>query len=455
MKHGIHYDLTYAPVASWNSIRVLLALVAQHGWTTTQIDYVLAYPQAPVEKELYMTVPKGFEIDGEDPNEYVLKLHRNIYGQKQAGRVWNKYLVDKLVNHVGFVQSEVDECVFYKGKTMYILYTDDSILAGPDRNEIDSIIKDIKKAKLDITIEGDLQDFLGVNIDRKENGEIHLTQPHLIDQIIKDLRLDGENVCIKDTPAASSRILGKFPDSPEFDGHFAYRSIVGKLNYLEKGSRPDIAYITHQLARFSTNPKKEHGEAVKWLGRYLKGTREKGLILKPSKKQGIAVYVDANFAGDWNRDEAHDRDTARSRHGFIIEYCGFPILWKSQLQNEITLSTTKSEYTGLSYALRETIPIMQLLNEIKDKGFAVKGTTPTIHCEVFEDNSGALEIATNHKFRPRTKHMNVRLHHFRDCVSRGEITIHKIDTEEQPADILTKPLGKELLVRHRKRLCGW
>ena len=85
MKKGIHYDQTYSPVASWNSIRLILSLIAASGWHTQQIDYVLAFPQAPVEKEIYMEVPKGFEVNG----DYVLRLNRNVYGQKQAGRVWN------------------------------------------------------------------------------------------------------------------------------------------------------------------------------------------------------------------------------------------------------------------------------------------------------------------------------------------------------------------------------
>ena len=113
MKKGIHYDQTYAPVASWNSIRILLSLVAAMGWHTQQIDYVLAFPQAPVEKEIYMKVPKGFEIAGKDSNNYVLKLKRNVYGQKQAGRVWNKYLEKKLIDQVGFKQSKIDDCVYY------------------------------------------------------------------------------------------------------------------------------------------------------------------------------------------------------------------------------------------------------------------------------------------------------------------------------------------------------
>jgi hypothetical protein len=91
MKYGEHYNKTYSPVASWNSVRMLLTMTAVHGWYTKQIDFVQAFAQAPVEKTLYMKVPAGVKIDGEcNTRDYVLKIHRNIYGQKQAGRVWNK-----------------------------------------------------------------------------------------------------------------------------------------------------------------------------------------------------------------------------------------------------------------------------------------------------------------------------------------------------------------------------
>lgn len=457
MRKGEHYERTYAPVAKWHSIRLLLSLAALHNWRTTQIDFVLAFPQSPVERDdLYMEIPKGFEVDGaNDSKEYVLHLKRNVYGQKQAARVWNQYLVQKLVDEVGFTQSETDECLFFKGNVVYLLYTDDSILAGPSQREIDKVIEDIKKAKLDITIEGDLQDFLGVNIDRKKDGTVHLTQPHLVDTILKDLRVDDDNVTLKNIPACSSKILSRHPDSPPFDGHFNFRSVIGKLNYLEKATRPDIAYIVHQCARFTVNPKEEHGKALKWLGRYLKGTRDKGIILRPVKDKGLEVHVDADFCGNWNPDEAEDPATARSRHGYIISYAGCPIQWKSQLQTEVCLSSTESEFTGLSYALREAIPMMHLLNEMKEVGLPVEPDTPKVHCRVFEDNSGALEIAREFKYRARTKHLNVKLHHFRSYVERKEISIHKIDTLQQPADFLTKPLSQELLERHRKTVMGW
>ena len=126
-------------------------------------------------------------------------------------------------------------------------------------------------------------------------------------------------------------------------------------------------------------------------------------------------------------------------------YQGCPLTWKSQLQTEIALSSTESKYTGLSHALRETIPIMKIFKEMKAYGFNIPHTTPNIKCEVFEDNSGALEMAKTHKFRPRTKHINVKLHHFCDYVSRGDITITKVDTTDQLANILTKPVTEDIL----------
>ena len=138
------------------------------------------------------------------------------------------------------------------------------------------------------------------------------------------------------------------------------------------------------------------------------------MVFKPDKSKGLEVFVDADFARNWDRDEAStDDDTACSRHGYIIRYMGCPITWKSQLQTKIALSSTESEYTGLSYALREAIPMMELLKEMKGHGIpGLMEHKAAIHCRVFEDNSGALEMAKIHKHRPRTKHINVKLHHF-------------------------------------------
>ena len=125
------------------------------------------------------------------------------------------------------------------------------------------------------------------------------------------------------------------------------------------------------------------------------------------------------------------------------------------MQTEIALSSTESEYTGLSYALRQAIPVMLILKEMKAFGFAIDNHQARVHCKVFEDNSGALEMARVHKMRPRTKHINVKMHHFRSYVTSGDITIHPISTHEQPADYLTKPVNAKLMTKFRKMIMGW
>jgi hypothetical protein len=317
------------------------------------------------------------------------------------------------------------------------------------------VIAAIRAAKLNIMVEGDIQDFLAISIDRKEDGSIHLTQLQLIDGILKDLRLDGELTKPKSTPAMSSTILKRYMDSKDFDGSFDYRSVIGKLNYLEKGTRADIAYITHQCARFATAPKVQHAEAIKWLGRYLKGTRDKGLILHPDGVSGLEVYVDADFVGNWDPADTQSRDSARSRHGYIIKYNNCPILWKSQMATDIAMSSTESEYTGASCALRDAIPIMELLKEMQQMKMPIPSCKAKIHCKLYEDNSGALEILRKTKYRPRTKHLMVKLHHFRDYVTRGEISIHPIRTHDQQADYLTKPVNETTLTKLRGLVQGW
>ena len=186
------------------------------------------------------------------------------------------------------------------------------------------------------------------------------------------------------------------------------------MNYLEKSSRPDIAYATHQCTRFSSNPKIEHSNAVKRIGRYLRGTRTKGIYLKPNG-DNFTVWADADYSGNWKKDddEAIDNaDTARSQSGYIISYLGCPVLSKSQLQTEIALSTTESEYVSLSQALRKAIPLMEIMREMKQQGYNVGSTTPEVHCRLFEDNSGALQLAKAPAMRPRTKHINIKYHHF-------------------------------------------
>jgi hypothetical protein len=142
-QYGIIVWETYSSVVNWFSIRLFLVISILKDWETRQIDFVLAYPQADVECDIYMEVPVRFDIPGRDKKKYCLKLKKNIYGTKQAGRVWNKFVHKGLIK-LGYAVSRIDSCVYYKGSSVFMLYVDDGIFAGPDKQEIASLIQELQ-----------------------------------------------------------------------------------------------------------------------------------------------------------------------------------------------------------------------------------------------------------------------------------------------------------------------
>jgi hypothetical protein len=281
-----------------------------------------------------------------------------------------------------------------------------------------------------------------------------MTQPQLIKGIIKELNFNASTKPTKIT-AYSTTTLSAGTDCQPHKADWHYRRFIGKLNFLEKSCRPEITCAIHQCARFSADPRNYHTDAVKRIVQYLTGTEEKGIIYKPTK-HSFEVFADADYCGLWDKTIAmEDPTTAKSRTGYIVMYAGCPIIWASQLQPEIAQSVTESEFISLSQALRQTIPLMRLVKELKEKLEIPMDTIPKVQCKLFEDNSGALELANVAKMRPRTKHINAKYHHFRQYVADKNIKVLKIATLDQLADILTKNLPETLFSKFRKLICGW
>jgi hypothetical protein len=138
----------------------------------------------------------------------------------------------------------------------------------------------------------------------------------------------------------------------------------------------------------------------------------------------------------------HDPNTARSRMvGYFLTFANCPLVWSSKLAAPFCFSSTEAEYGSLSVALRQVIPIRDLLIEMKAQDIINKEFAPKAFCKAFEDNAaGALEMARMPLMRPHTKHINCLYHHFRSHVAHGMITFHAISTEDQTANLWTKPL---------------
>jgi histone deacetylase 1/2 len=445
---GIDYFETWAPVVSWATVRLLFVMATVFKLSTRQVDYTNAFAQAKLDHAVYIEIPKGYRADRE--GDYVLKLKRTLYGMSQSPKAFFEYLKEGLENQ-DFVPSPLDPCLFIHKKMIALCYVDDLLLFARSLPVIDAMLDDLEQDYA-LTRESEVSAFLGIQINSKNEGEIELTQTGLIKRILEATKMEDCNAI--DTPA-TAQPLGTDADGKPFAESWDYRSVVGMLLYLTTNSRSELAYAVNQCARFTHSPKQSHAKAVKRICRYLQGTKDKGMILRPTNELTVDCYVDADFAGLWQVEDDQDPVCVRSRTGYVLMLAGCPLLWCSKLQSEVTLSTLEAEFVALSQAMREIIPMRELVQEVS---LALCGD-PHIECrtfsKVYEDNNGALTLATIPRMTPRTKHIACKYFFFREKVQKLEIKVIKIESEENIADIYTKGLLIDKFAYLRKKLLGW
>jgi hypothetical protein len=445
---------------------LLLILSVILNLATKQVDYTAAFVHAPIDKPphyeemsdleksrsgVYIEMARGFKKPGT-----VLKLRRSLYGLRQAPKLWFQHLKSNL-EKIGFEsQAAVDPCLFVSPKVICLVYVDDTLLYARDKADIDEAIKKLQDpngCNMTLTEEDEAAGFLGVDIKPDpENGTITLTQYGLAKKIVEALDIAGEPIV--DTPADDVLVTDADGDPP--DGVYSYKSVLGMLLYLSGHSRPDIAMAVSQVARFSHSPKRSHEKALERIGCYLKGTMDKGLILKPNGILNVDAHVDTDFAGLALKEDRSDPTSVKSRTGFVISIANCPVVWHSKLQSQIATSSTHAEYIGLSTAMKTVLPVGNLLCVVARALDLPEDYTSTFKTTMWEDNNGCRIIATLEPGRqtPASKWYDIALHWFRSYLN-DRVTVQRIDTAVQWADIFTKPLKGEVFRRIRKLVMGW
>ena len=400
---------------------------------------------------VFLEMPRGFAEAGK-----VLKLWRSLYGLKQSPRNFFQHLKGKL-EAVGFQSQEhVDPCLFMSDKVIVLVYVDDTLFYSPRTEWIDEAIQQIQQQELELEIEDSVAGFLGVHIQRDDReGTIKLTQKGLCKRIIDALQLQGHPA--KATPATREPLVADQNGMPA-QGKYNYSSIIGMLQYLQGHSRPDITHAVSQCARFTHNPKRSHEVALERIGQYLKHTQDEGLVLKPTHNNlHVDCFVDADFADLWPYEDKQDPSCVKSRTGFAICIANCPIVWTSKLQPDIATSTMEAEYNALSTAMKSVIPLLELLRAVgKGVGMSEEQRTK-FKTTVWDNNMGALTLANMEPGRmtPRSKFYAIKYHWFRSHLKPNKISVEKIATDKQRADILTKGLTQATFENIRKLLCGW
>jgi hypothetical protein len=411
----------------------MIALTAKYNFDWEQLDVKTAYLNGDVDTEIYLAPPGGYESEFGDK---VLKLKKAIYGLKQSGLKWNE-TITKYLHSIGFKQSSNDPCLFLRmrdGKLtgMIVLYVDDILLSCKTQQELREV-RDKLTARFSMNLLGKPKSYLGMNIERDENG-IKVSYVDYIDKLLKKFGMDSAK------PQATPFAKRPEPrqEHEEQVSISSMREAVGALLYLARGARPDIACVVSQLARFQTDPGQEHLIAIKRVLRYLKGTRDYCMYFSAKQELQLRGYSDSDYAGDTS--------TRRSTGGFVFLIGDTPISWRSKLQPSVALSSTESEYVALSNAAQEANYLRALLYE-----FGIDIDKPTI---IYEDNQAAIAIANNAQYHGRLKHIDVRVHFVRDQVRAGQVRIEYCPTDQMVADIMTKPLPKPTLTYLTQRLFG-
>lgn len=448
---GIDYFETWAPVVQWSTIRIVLIIAVKLGYKSAQCDITAAFIHAllPEDETIYVEQPRGFRKKA----DHVLRLRRSLYGLKQAPRHFFQFLTERLLKQ-GLQQSIHDPCLFMNSSMIVVVYVDDLLIFAKSDDLINSFISSMQNEEICLRKEGTAEGYLGVDITTID-GKIHLTQTGLSERILSALGLNKHSTSCK-TPAETGP-LPKDNGGDPASGTINYASVVGMLLYLSGHTRPDLSFAVHQCARYTFAPTKRHEQALLRIGRYLKGTVDKGILLDPTHDLHLDCYPDADFAGLWNHEKADDPHCVRSRTGYVITLAHCPIIWASKMQTEIALSTMEAEYIAMSTACRDLFPLMDKLVELTSVLNLPFTPGSNMHVRIHEDNAGALTLGKlePRRMTPRSKHYAVKYHWFREHLSPRNIELVKIATADQLGDIFTKGLGAVAYTRVRKQLMGW
>jgi hypothetical protein len=431
-KEGIDYDETFAPVARYTSIRTIISLASVLGWKLHQMDVKTAFLNGQVEEEVYIEQPEGFVVQRKE--SHVCKLKKALYGLKQAPRAWYAR-IDNYLQSLDFSKSAADPNLYFKvienHPLILILYVDDLFLTGEEQL--------IAQCKRELTSEFEMKDiglmhyFLGLEVWQRSD-EIFLSQgKYTVDILRRFGMLDCKPMS---TPMVSNlKKLHESDSGSDLVDPSLYRQLIGSLMYLIH-TRPDICFDVSALSQFMSEPRHRHWIAAKHILRYLRGSIAYGLRYTSSGGVLLHGYADSDWVGS-----SVDR---KSTSGYCFSLGSAMISWSSKKQSSIAQSTVEAEYIAASNASREAVWLRKLMSGL----FQERLETTVIHC----DNQSCLKLTENPVFHDRSKHIEMKYHFIRDMVQRRTIKLQYIRTDEQIADILTKPLSLGKFVYFQDKL---
>ncbi|GJV87440.1 retrovirus-related pol polyprotein from transposon TNT 1-94 [Tanacetum coccineum] len=394
-QEGIDYDETYAPVARLESIRILLAIACANDFKLYQMDVKSAFLNGFINEEVYVAQRPGF-IDFQKQN-YVYKLKKALYGLKQAPKAWYDMLKSFLIKHKYSI-GMVDNTLLTKKSMSHLIivqiYVDNIIFGFTSQNLCDDFAK-IMHEESKMSMMGELKFFLGLQIKQMKDG-IFFNESKYIKDMLKNFGLEDSKPT--KTPMSTEIKLTKDDEADSVDS-----------------------------SKYRENPKTTHLEAVKRIFRYVRGTTHLGLWYPKGTGVETIVYADSDHAGDYV--------DHKSTSGFERSNDVCLTSWFTKKQTALDISTTEAEYVSAEKACQQALWMKQALID-----YDIRLNDVLIMC----DNKGVIDLSKNLVQHSRTKRIEIRHHFLRDNVQKGNISIEKVASEDNIADILPKPLKHEV-----------
>ena len=435
---GIDYNHTYAPVVTMETIRIFMHLITTLDLEVRQFDIKTAFINADLAEEIFMEQPEGFAKPGKE--DHVCLLKKSLYGLKQASREWNKTFTAFLKEY-GFEPTRQDPCLLVArrgGKQIYLLlYVDDGLVIGDDGSVLEEIL-DTMRTRFEITV-AQFDTFVGMQIARdREKKLLRVHQERYTKAILKRFRL--EDVYHKSVPANPHVRLNKEMHPRKDEGQetpMPYREAVGCLMYLAHISRPDIAYAVSQLSRFMAQPHGGHWSACVQVMQYLKGTTGHGINFSGSPEDTIRLraFSDADYA--------ECLDSRRSHAGVLLLLDENPVAWCSRKQSHVTTSTCEAELVAAGIATKDIVWMRNLLAAI---GFPQEDAT-----DLMIDSTSAISVIKSPDVSSykKLRHVDVITHFVNEKYKDLTIDAIHVSSQNELADIFTKPLTTEKFRRFR------
>ena len=422
-QEGIDFIYTFSPIAKMATVKIILALAPKLKWSLHQLDVSNAFLNGDLNEEIYMKLPPGYaDIKGEYVSpRAVCKLHKSIYGLKQASRQWFIKFSTTLLC-LGFETCFGDHTMFVKRPdnkfVVVLIYVDDILIASTD----DDLVAELK---LQLSSAFKLRDlgtpkyFLGLEIARSEEGISICQRKYVIDL----LESTGFTGCKPSSIPMEPNQKLSIEDGVLLYDAKQYRRLVGKLQYLTY-AQPNITFDVSKLAQFSSAPTDLHLQAIHKVLCYLKGTIGHGLFYGCDLNFDIRGYSDSDWSGC--------PDSRRSVTGLAMFVGDSLVTWRSKKQDTVSCSSAEAEYRAMCSATKEMMWIDKVLNDLR--------IPHSLPAHLYCDNTAALHIASNPVFHERTKHLENDCHKVREKMKDGFLKTMYVRTGDQLADGLTKAL---------------